>query len=113
MPQQNPRKGSYGYLVRVNCGVNLNNFTTITVAGSASSNVSAMSFDTGGGTAFVGNSTVYSSVDGRTFNSGEWVWFRNGTNDAFVTADTYTFTVHASATGQYFKSQGVLVSVDA
>lgn len=108
----NPRKDTYGYTVRIDCGTDMSVFSNITAYGSASAAVSSMSFTLTGSTLFVGNSTVYSSTEGLTFNSGEWVYFQPLTADAFRTADTYTFHVHASATGVFFKSPDVTISVD-
>ena len=108
----NPRKGTYGYTVRIDCATDLSVFKDITAIGSASAAVSSMSFNLSASTLFVGNSTIYSSTEGLTFNSGEWVYFQPLTAEAFVTADTYTFHVEASATGVYFKSPDVTISVD-
>lgn len=112
MPSKNPRKGTYGYLIRIDAGIDLSSFSNIWIYGSASSNVSSMSFNLNASTLFIGNSTVYSSTEGVTMNSGEWCYCRPATTEAFVTADDYFFHIEASATGQFFKSPNVTITVD-
>jgi len=109
----NPRKNSYGYTIRIDTGIDLSQFSNIFAYGSASSNVSAMSFNLNASTLFIGNSTIYSSTEGITMNSGEWVYFQTLTTEAFVTADDYFFHIEASATGQRFISPDVVITVDA
>jgi len=109
----NVRKGSYGYTIRIDCGQDMSGFTNIWAYGSASSNVSSMSFNLNASTLYIGKSTVYSSTEGVTFNSGEWVYFQPLTAQAFVTADDYFFHIEASATGQRFISPNVVITVDS
>lgn len=108
----NPRKGSYGYTIRIDTGISLSQFSNVWIIGSASSNVSAISFNLNASTLFIGNSTVYSSSEGITMNSGEWCYAQTLTTEAFVTADDYFFHVEASATGQRFISPNVTITVD-
>ena len=63
-------------------------------------------------TLFVGQSTVYSSSEGLTFVSGQWVYGQNMTAQSFGTADDYSLWVVASATGKHFISPLAVVTVD-
>src|SRR5690349_23962085 len=46
----------------------------------------------------IGQSTIYSSSEGLTFTSAQWVYGQNMTAQAFTTADDYNVWVEASAT---------------
>ncbi len=110
-----PRKNTYGQTLRVQTGLDLASIQAaggkIWVIGSASSNVSAISTNTSAGTCSVGASTV--AADGIVFTSGQYVQITTlGTNDAWRTADSYTFHVAISATSINYKSPPVIVSVD-
>lgn len=112
----NPRKGSYGYLIRVATGIDMTDFTgatgrNIQIVCSASSN-GGFTLDFNASTAFIGASTVFSSSEGLTFVSSQWVYGQNMTAQAFSTADDYNLWVIASATGQYFISPTALITVD-
>lgn len=106
------RRGTYGQTIRIDCGIDLSQFVDITVAGSASAAVSALSFNLSASTLFIGNSTVYSSTLGTDLASGEWLYFQPGTADSWVTADAYTLVVHCSGSGTYWKSPDITISVD-
>ncbi len=112
MSSRNPRVGTYGYTIRIDCATDMSQFANITAYGSASAGVSSMEFSLSASTLFVGNSTVYSSAEGLTFNSGEWVYFQNQTAEPFATSDEYRFHIQASATGIFFKSPDVVISVE-
>ena len=107
----NPKKNSYGYTIRVDCGIDMSQFADITAVVSASSN-GGFELNLSASTLFVGASTIYSSTEGLTLNSGEWVYGQNLTAQAFGTADNYNLIVHASATGKYFISPTVVITVD-
>ena len=107
----NPRKGSYGYTIRVETGVDLSQFRDITLHVSASSS-GGFTLNLSASTLFVGQSTVYSSTEGVTFVSGQWVYGQNLTAQAFATADDYDMWVVASATGKNFISPVVTFLVD-
>lgn len=112
----NPRKNSYGYTIRVNCGIDLSEFTgatgrDITLHCSASA-ADGFVLNLSASTLFIGASTVYSSTEGLTFVSGQWVYGQNLTADAFATADEYSLWVVASATAKHFISPIAIVSVD-
>jgi hypothetical protein len=112
----NPRQNSYGYLIRVATGLDMSEFVgatgrTIQVKVSASSN-GGFVLDFSASTLFIGASTIYSSSEGLTFVSGEWVYGQNMTAQAFTTADDYDVWVEASATGKYFISPKATITVD-
>lgn len=112
----NPRKNSYGYLIRVATGIDMTDFTgatgrNIQVKVSASSN-GGFTLDFNASTLFIGQSTIYSSSEGLTFISAQWVYGQNMTAQAFSTADDYNAWVEASATGKYFISPTALITVD-
>jgi hypothetical protein len=115
----NPRKNSYGYTIRINTGIDMAEFQ-----GAAGRDISlhVSSSAAGGGgfvlnlsasTLFIGNSTVYSSTEGLTFTSGQWVYGQNLTAQAFATADDYNAWIIASATGKNFISPIAVITVDA
>ena len=113
----NPRKNSYGFTVRIDCGTDLSGFTgqtgrDISIYCSASSN-GGFRLNVSASTAFVGNSTIYSSAEGLTFQSAQWVYGQMLTADAFATADTYNLWVVASATGKHFISPVQTITVDS
>ncbi len=112
----NPRKNSYGYLIRISTGIDMTDFVgatgrNILVKVSASSN-GGFTLDFNASTLFIGASTIYSSSEGLTFQSAEWVYGQNMTAQAFTTADDYNAWVEASATGKYFISPTALITVD-
>lgn len=107
----NPRKQSYGYVFRLQTDIDLNAFNRVWIYCSASSN-GGFSMDTQNGTAFVGQSTVYARDEGLRLLSGQWVWGQNLTAQPFSTADNWSAWVEASATGKYFKSPEVLITVE-
>lgn len=100
----NPRKGSYGYLLRAHTGLDLSEFQDITLHVSASATGIGFQLNLSASTLFIGQSTIYSSTEGLTFVSGEWVYGRNLTAQAFSTADTWKMWVAASATSKNFIS---------
>jgi len=113
----NPRKGSFGYTIRVNAGLPLSNFTgqtgrNITLHVSASA-ADGFTLDVGNSTLFVGASTIFSSVTGLTMQSGEWCFGQNATATPFATADDYTCWLVASATGQFVISPTAVITVDS
>jgi hypothetical protein len=113
----NPRKNSYGFTVRLNTGIDLSEFQgqagrDITIHCSASS-TGGFNLNLSASTCFIGNSTVYSSSEGLTFTSGQWIFGQMLTADAFATADDYTIWVVASATGKHFISPTQIITVDA
>jgi hypothetical protein len=113
----NPRKNSYGYTIRIETGVAMSDFQgqagrDITLFCSASSN-GGFSLNLSASTLFIGNSTIYSSSEGLTFNSGQWVYGQNLTAQSFSTADNYNLWIVASATGKHFISPVQVITVDA
>lgn len=107
----NPRKNSYGYTIRLQTDIDLNEFNRVWIYCSASSN-GGFSLDTQNSTAFVGQSTVYARDEGLRLLSGQWVWGQNLTAQPFGTADDYNAWVVASATGKHFISPTVIITVD-
>ena len=107
----NPRKGSYGQVLRFQTDLDLSQYTNIWIYGSASSGQS-LSFNLAASTLFIGNSTVYSSSEGLTLQSGQWCYAQPLTADAFATADDYFFHVEASATGERQIGPNVCITVD-
>lgn len=112
----NPRKGSFGYTVRVDTGIAMSDFQgqtgrDISILCSASSN-GGFRLNLSASTCFIGTSTVYSSSEGLTFTSGTWVYGQMLTADAFATADDYNVWVVASATGKHFISPKQVITVD-
>jgi hypothetical protein len=112
----NPRRGSFGYTIRIYTGLTMSDFQgqagrDIALYASASSN-GGFRLNLSASTLFIGNSTVYSSTEGLTFNSGQWVYGQNLTADAFGTADEYDLWVVASATAKHFISPKVRITVD-
>jgi len=83
----------------------------ITLFCSASSN-GGFSLNKSAATLAVGASTIYSSSEGLTFVSGQWVYGQNLTAQAFGTADDYSIWVVASATGKHFISPTAIITVD-
>lgn len=112
MSETNPRKNSYGYTIRVETGVAMSQFSDIRLFCSASSNGGFNKY-LSASTLFVGASTVYSSTEGLTFTSGQWVYAQTITADAFTTADDYELWVEALATGKLFISPVSIITVDA
>ena len=113
----NPRRLSFGYTVRIDCGTDMSVFAgqtgrDISIYCSASSN-GGFRLNLSASTAFVGASTVYSSAEGLTFASGQWVYGNMLTADAFATADVYNLWVVASATGKHFISPVQTITVDS
>lgn len=114
----NPRKNSYGYTLRINVGIDMSQFQG--AAGRDITLLCSSSAAAGGGfrlnlsasTLFIGQSTVYSSTEGLTFTSGQWVYGQNLTAQSFATADDYSAYVIASATGQNFISPIAVITVD-
>jgi len=107
----NPRKNSYGYTIRIETGLDMSQFTDIRLFCSASSN-GGFNLYRSASTLFVGNSTIYSSAEGITFTSGQWVYGQNLTADAFSTADKYSIWIEALATAKHFISPKVTIEVD-
>lgn len=112
----NPRKNSYGYTIRILTGIDMNEFRgqpgrDITLFCSASSD-GGFSLNLSASTLFVGQSTIYSSTEGLTFPSAEWVYGQNLTAQPFTTADNYNVWVVASATAKHFISPQALITVD-
>ena len=107
----NPRKNSYGYVIRVQTDYALSSFRDITIFCSASSN-GGFSLNLSASTAFIGNSTVHAQDEGITLRSGEWIWGQNLTAQPFSTADTWKAWVVASATGQNIITPIVEFEVD-
>jgi len=107
----NPRKGSYGYTIRILTGIDMNDFENIALRASASSN-GGFNLYRSASTLFVGNSTVYSSTEGLTFPSARWVYGQNLTANAFNTADDYSMWIVADSTGEHFISPVVVITVD-
>lgn len=112
----NPRKGSYGYTIRVETGVDMTEFQgatgrDISLFCSASSN-GGFRLNLSASTLFIGHSTIYSSSEGLTFTSAHWVYGQNMTADAFGTADDYNVYLIASATGKNFISPLRVITVD-
>lgn len=112
----NPRKNSYGYTIRILTGIDMNEFRgatgrDITLFCSASSN-GGFSLNLSASTLFVGQSTVYSSSEGLTFPSAEWIYGQNLTAQPFATADDWYAWVVASATAKHFISPRALITVD-
>jgi len=116
MSNSNPRKDSYGYTIRVHTGIDMNEFRgqagrDITLLCSASSN-GGFNLNLSASTLFVGQSTIYSSTEGLTFPSAEWVYGQNLTAQPFTTADDFYAWIVASATGKNFISPKALITVD-
>lgn len=111
MSCSNPRKNSYGYTLRIGTGIDMSQFTDIRLYCSASSN-GGFALYLSASTLFVGHSTVYSSAEGLTFNSAEWVYGQNLTAEAFTTADNYNIWVEALGTAKHFISPTVTITVD-
>ncbi len=107
----NPRKNSYGYVLRIQTDLPMSSFRDITLYCSASSN-GGFALNLSASTLFVGNSTVHARDAGLTLSSGEWVWGQNLTAQPFSTADTWNAYVVASGTGKYFISPTVTFVVD-
>lgn len=107
----NPRKNSFGHTYRIDLGIDMSEFTDIRLFVSASSNGGFNKY-LSASTLFVGQSTIHSSTEGLTFNSGEWVYAQTLTADAFGTADDYALWVEALATGKHFISPEVTFTVD-
>lgn len=112
----NARKNSYGYTIRVETGQDMSQFQgqagrDITLFCSASSN-GGFSLNQSAGTLAIGNSTIYSSSEGLTFVSGQWVYGQNMTAQAFTTADDHNVWIVASATGKHFISPVRVITVD-
>ena len=113
----NPRKDSYGYLIRIHTGIDLSQFQgqagrDISILCSASSN-GGFRLNLSASTLFIGASTVYSSSEGLTFASGQWVYGDTLTAQSFATADDYDIWVVASATGKHFISPVQTITVDS
>ena len=108
----NPRKGSYGYTIRVGTGIDMSAFGDIAIAVSASGGSNSWTLYASTSQVFVGASTIYSSALGVTFASGEWVYGITATAEAFATADAYTVEVIADATAKHFISRQGVLSVD-
>ena len=109
----NPRKGSYGYTIRVGLGVDMTGFSDIAIAASASGGGDSWTLYASTSQVFVGSGTIYSSALGVSFASGEWVYGITATAEPFATADNYVIEVIADATGQHFISRQDVLSVDA
>ena len=107
----NPRRNSYGHTIRIETGVDMAQFSDIRMFVSASSNGGFNKY-LSASTLFVGQSTVYSSTEGLTFLSGQWVYAQSLTADAFGTADNYAVWIEALATGKHFISPEVVITVD-
>lgn len=84
----------------------------ISILCSASSN-GGFRLNLSASTVFIGHSTVYSSAEGLTFASAQWVYGQTLTADAFATADVYNLWVVASATGKHFISPVQTITVDS
>lgn len=112
MANQNPRKGSFGYTIRVGTGIDMNAFPNIAIAVSASCGNNSWTVYASTGQVFVGNSTLYSSALGQTFASAQWVYGITGTAEAFATADDYVVEVIADATSKHFISRQGVLTVD-
>jgi hypothetical protein len=112
MANQNPRKGSYGYTIRVGTGIDMNAFPNIAIAVSAEGGSNSWTVYASTNQVFVGQSVLYSSALGQTFASGQWVYGVTGTAEAFATADVYNIEVIADATARHFISRQGALSVD-
>lgn len=112
MANQNPRKGSFGYTIRVGTGVDMNQFPNIAIKVSASSGSNTWTVYASTSQVFVGQSILYSSALGETFASAMWVYGITGTAEAFATADTYNIEVIADATARHFISRQGALAVD-
>lgn len=112
----NPRKNSYGYTIRIDTGIAMSDFSgqtgrDITLKCSASSN-GGFNLNLSASTLFIGNSTIYSSSEGLTFTSGQWVYGQQLTAQAFATADAHSIWIVASATGKHYISPTAVITVD-
>jgi len=107
----NPRKGSYGYTIRIQTDLDMTEFQDITIVCSASSD-GGFELSLGASTAFIGASTVHARDEGMNLLSGQWVWGQNLTAQPFTTADTWNAWVVASATGKNFISPIATFMVD-
>lgn len=112
MANQNPRKGSFGYTIRVGLGIDANAFPDIAIKASAEGGSNTWTVYASTGQVFVGQSVLYSSALGVTFGSGQWVYGVTGTAEAFATADVYNIEVIADATSKHFISRQGALSVD-
>lgn len=112
MANQNPRKGSYGYTIRVGTGIDMASFPNIAIKVSASCGSNTWTVYASASQVFVGNSVLYSSALGQTFASGQWVYGITATAEAFATADAYTIEVIADATSRHFISRQGVLTVD-
>lgn len=112
MSNQNPRKGSFGYTIRVGTGIDMSTFQNIAIKVSASCGANTWTVYGSTNQVFVGNSTLYSSALGVTFGSGQWVYGITATAEAFATADDYTVEVIADATARHFISRQCVLTVD-
>ena len=112
----NPRKNSFGYTIRIHTGIDMSEFQgqagrDITLCMSASS-TGGFNLNLSASTLFIGNSTIYSSTEGLTFVSGQWVYGQNLTAQSFTTADDYNAWIVASATAKHFISPIAVITVD-
>jgi hypothetical protein len=112
MANSNPRKGSFGYTIRVGTGINMTQFPNIAIKVSASCGNNTWTVYASTGQVSVGHSTLYSSALGITFQSAQWVYGNTATAEAFATADTYTVEVIADATAKHFISRQGTITVD-
>jgi hypothetical protein len=112
MANQNPRKGSFGYTIRVGTGIDMAAFPNIAIKVSAEGGSNTWTVYASTGQVFVGNSTLYSSALGQTFGSGQWVYGITATAEAFATAEDYTVEVIADATARHFISRQGVLTVD-
>ena|SRR5690242_19149754 len=112
MANQNPRKGSFGYTIRVGTGMDMTQFTNIAIKVSAESGSNTWTVYSSTAQVFVGASVLYSSALGETFASSQSVYGVTGTAEAFATADVYNIEVIADATARHFISRQGSLTVD-
>lgn len=108
----NPRKGSYGYTLRIGTGMDMTTFPNIAIKVSASCGSNTWTIYASTSQVFVGASVLYSSALGTTFASAEWVYGITGTAEAFATADSYAVELIADATSRHFISRQGTIEVD-
>lgn len=109
----NHRVGAYGVTFRVDTGLDLSDFSDVTLRVSASGGGDSWTKNLSASTLFIGNSTVYSSSEGLTFTSGQWCYGANATAEAFLSAQNYVLQVECSATSKYYISPARTFTIDA
>ena len=97
-----PRKGSYGYTVRVNLGLTASSWPDLAMRFSASGGSDSFILYASSNQVLVGASSIQSSALGVQFASGQWVYGITGSAQPFATADTYYVDVECKTSGQLF-----------